>query len=98
MQQSANEHAALIWIRSSNTMRARGTTTAAPEAGYMSAPGDAPKSALKIPLAQGAVIHVAQVTLAQNRHHHSAHQPPWRHLVIAEAPGLAAYAEAGGQA
>ncbi|WP_221035994.1 hypothetical protein, partial [Paracoccus siganidrum] len=34
---------------------------AAPEAGYMSAPGDAPKSALKIPLAQGAVIHVAQI-------------------------------------
>ena len=29
----------------------------------MSAPGDAPKSALKIPLAQGAVIHVAQIGL-----------------------------------
>ncbi len=48
-----------------------------------------------VPVAGG---FVAQVTLAQNRHHHSAHQPPWRHLVIAEAPGLAAYAEAGGQA
>ena len=59
MQQSALEHAALIWIRPSNTIRARGTQMAASEAGYMSAPDDAPKSALKIPLAQGAVIHVA---------------------------------------
>ena len=29
----------------------------------MSAPDDAPKSALKIPLAQGAVTHVAQIRL-----------------------------------
>jgi hypothetical protein len=42
-------------------MRARGKYDAAREAGYMSAPGDAPKSALKIPLAQAAVMHVAQI-------------------------------------
>jgi hypothetical protein len=35
------------------------THEAASEAGHMSAPDDAPKSALKIPLAQGAVTHVA---------------------------------------
>jgi hypothetical protein len=61
VQQGAFEHAALIWTRSSNTIRARGMYVAAHEAGYMSAPDDAPKSALKIPLAQGAVIHVAQI-------------------------------------
>ncbi|AFO89962.1 hypothetical protein PGA1_c02230 [Phaeobacter inhibens DSM 17395] len=59
MQQSTHEHAALIWTRPSNTIRARGKYDAASEAGYMSASGDALKAALKIPLAQGAVIHVA---------------------------------------
>ena len=59
MQQSAFEHAALIWTRPSNTIRARGMTKAASEAGHMSAPGDARKAALKLPLAQGAVTHVA---------------------------------------
>ena len=61
MQQSAVEHAALIWTRPANTIRARGMYDAAHEAGYMSAPGDAPTTALKFPLAQGAVIHVAQI-------------------------------------
>lgn len=40
---------------------ARGIVKAATEAGYMSAPGDAPATALKLPLVQGAVIHVAQI-------------------------------------
>ena len=41
--------------------RARGMKMAAEKAGHMSAPDDAPKEALKIPLAQGAVTHVAQI-------------------------------------
>ena len=61
MQQSAIEHAALIWTRPSNTIRARGMKMAASKAGHMSAPDDAPKAAPKIPLAQGAVTHVAQI-------------------------------------
>jgi len=61
VQQSAIEHAALIWTRPSNTIRARGMYDAAYEAGYMSAPDDASKSAPKLPLAQGEVIHVAQI-------------------------------------
>ncbi|WP_206614906.1 hypothetical protein, partial [Paenirhodobacter populi] len=36
-----------------------GMKMAAEKAGHMSAPDDAPKEALKIPLAQGAVTHVA---------------------------------------
>ena len=42
MQQSAFEHAALIWTRPANTIRARGVMMAATEAGYMSAPDIAP--------------------------------------------------------
>ncbi len=63
MQQSAYEHAALIWTRLSNTIRARGMYDAAREAGHMSAPDDASKSALKRPLAHGAVTDVAQTGL-----------------------------------
>ncbi|AYF00882.1 hypothetical protein PY32053_01231 [Paracoccus yeei] len=62
MQQSAIEHAALIWTRPADTIRARGMTMAASEAGHMSAPDTAPTSAPKIPLALGAVTHVAQNT------------------------------------
>lgn len=43
------------------TIRARGMTKAASEAGHMSAPGEARKAALKLPLAQRAVTHVAQI-------------------------------------
>jgi len=67
VQQSAMEHAALIWTRPSNTIRARGMYDAAHKAGYMSAPDDAPRSALKNPLAQGAVIHVAQINFNSER-------------------------------
>ena len=53
MQQSAFEHAALIWTRPANTIRARGMKMAASEAGYMSAPDDAPKAAPKSLLRKG---------------------------------------------
>ena len=53
MQQSAFEHAALIWTRPANTIRARGTRDAASEAGHMSAPDDAPESASKSLLRKG---------------------------------------------
>ena len=61
VQQSASEHAALIWTRSSTTTRARGPVRPHHEAGYMSAPDSASNQAPKIPLAHGAVIHVAQI-------------------------------------
>ena len=65
MQQSAYEHAALIWTRPSNTIRARSMKMAAEKAGHMSAPDDAPKEALKIPLAKAAVTQVAIVAKAE---------------------------------
>lgn len=46
-------------------------TKAAIEAGYMSAPCNAPKTALKLPLAQGAAIHVAQIAFGDSFHESS---------------------------
>ena len=60
MQQSAFEHAALIWTRPANTIRAGGMSMAATEAGYMSAPDNA-QNCFRTPRAHGAVIHVAQI-------------------------------------
>ena len=68
MQQSAFEHAALIWTRPANTIRARGMKMAASKAGHMSAPDDAPKAAPKLPLAQGAVTHAAWLGLVPRQH------------------------------
>lgn len=51
----------------------------------MSAPGDAPKSAVKIPLAQGAVTHVAQ---SRYRIHHV--NPEW-YVVGMSRPTPATY-------
>lgn len=52
--------AALILTRPVNTIRARGMEIAAPEAGHMSAPDDAPDPVPQITSCAGAVTHVAQ--------------------------------------
>jgi hypothetical protein len=53
VQKSAIEHAALIWTRPADTLRARGMDMAATEAGHMSAPDDAPDPPAKTLLRMG---------------------------------------------
>src|SRR5690606_25959505 len=64
------EHAALMWslIREHHTGPAAWIAPLQ-EAGHMSAPDDAPRSASKIPLALGAVTHAAELPAVNDSHY-----------------------------